>query len=480
MSTVQMPSHVQALTADSRQVRAGSAFLAYPGPHSDGRDYIEQAIAQGAALVLWEPAQFEWQARWQVMQTAVPGLQMQAGHIASAFYQHPSHAMWCIGVTGTNGKTTVSHWLAQAYAYLQQPVAVMGTLGNGPLDQLQASLNTTLGAIDCQKQLAQMRDTHTQVVAMEVSSHGLDQGRVNGVAFDVAIFTNLTRDHLDYHHTMAAYQAAKRKLFDWSSLRVSIVNVDDTVGLALYQELTTLSRPVLSYGLHTGDIHAKHITSLATGFQLDVVTPQGEGVVTLHALGAFNISNAFAVLASLLAHTIPLPLALEAISQLRPVQGRMQMLGGGDAPLVVVDYAHTPDALSQALTTLRAQTAGHITCVFGCGGDRDPGKRAEMGAIASRLADELMLTTDNPRFEAPEHIINMILAGVSAPYTYQADRAQAITQAIQQAHIGDVVLVAGKGHEPYQEVQGVRYAFSDVECVQAALVAYAAAKGVQS
>lgn len=480
MSIVDLPASIQAITADSRQVQAGSAFLAYPGPQNDGRHYIEQAIAKGANLVLWEPAHFQWQPHWQVMQQAVPNLQMQAGDIASAFYQHPSQQMWCIGVTGTNGKTTVSHWLAQAYTALHRAAAVMGTLGNGPLAQLKASLNTTLGAIDCQKQLAQLRDAEIEVVAMEVSSHGLDQGRVNGVAFDVAIFTNLTRDHLDYHLTMEAYQAAKRKLFDWPSLRASVINIDDAVGRAMHDELKALAKPVMSYGLYGGDVHALSLDTLATGFKVQVITPQGEGEFALQALGQFNLSNALAVLASLLVHAVPLADALAAISQLRPVQGRMQTLGGGQAPLVVVDYAHTPDALAQALTTLRAQTAGQIHCVFGCGGDRDAGKRAEMGAIASRLADVLMLTTDNPRSEAPEAILAMILTGVTLDYAYQADRAMAITQAIHRAQAGDVVLVAGKGHENYQEIQGVRRDFSDVECVQVALASYSAKGGLPS
>lgn len=469
MSAYMIPGPVLNITADSRQVQADSLFLAYPGQHSDGRRYIGEAIARGARTVIWDSEGFEWNAQWQVHQVAIPHLAMQAGHIASQFYQKPSEKMWCIGVTGTNGKTTVTHWLMQAYNFLQRKAAVIGTLGNGLFDALQSTQNTTPGPIELQRLLAEFVQNKVDVVAMEVSSHALDQGRVNGTAFDVAVFTNLSRDHLDYHGSMEAYQEAKRKLFDWETLQAVVINEDDAVGAVMLKSMRNQSRKVISYGIHHGDVRAMRITMHDTGFEVDVDTPQGSGVMQVHALGQFNVYNALAVLSCLLAHSVSLSMALQAVSSLVPVPGRMQMFGGGNLPLAVVDYAHTPDALEKALHTLRMQTRGKLICVFGCGGDRDVGKRSEMGRIASQLADRIVLTNDNPRSEDPQAIIAHITAGIDGPYNVETDRAKAIVLAVATAKKGDVVLVAGKGHETYQEVAGVRSPFSDAESLQQAL-----------
>ncbi|WP_124553314.1 UDP-N-acetylmuramoyl-L-alanyl-D-glutamate--2,6-diaminopimelate ligase [Methylophilus methylotrophus] len=470
MSKYIIPAPVHGITADSRQVEKHGLFLAYPGQHSDGRDYIEDAIAKGVNTVIWDSQGFDWNPEWTVHNIAIPNLKSQVGHIASQFYKDPSEQLWCVGVTGTNGKTTVTHWLAQAYRFLQQKSAVIGTLGNGALDELQPTQNTTPGPVELQKLLATFVLDEVRMVAMEVSSHGLDQGRVNGVAFDVAVFTNLTRDHLDYHQTMEAYQAAKRKLFDWQTLSASVVNADDTFGLSLIDALRKQGKKVLSYGLHQeADVCATAVTMHATGFEIQVRTAQGHGDIQLHALGQFNVYNALAVLTSLLAHDVALPAALQAVSGLVPVAGRMQMFGGGDLPLVVVDYAHTPDALEKALHTLRIQARGRLLCVFGCGGDRDAGKRSEMGRIADELADTVIVTNDNPRSENPYAIIAAIAEGMTRDVEIETDRAKAIALAISQAAKGDVVLVAGKGHEDYQEIQGIRYPFSDAEWVQNAL-----------
>lgn len=470
MSKYIIPAPVHGITADSRQVEKNGLFLAYPGQHGDGRDYIADAISKGAKTVIWDSQGFDWNPEWTVHNLAIADLRGHAGHIASQYYKNPSEQLWCIGVTGTNGKTTVSHWLAQAYRFLQRPSAVVGTLGNGPLDALQPTNNTTPGPIELQKMLAGFVLDQVQVVAMEVSSHGLDQERVNGVAFDLAVFTNITRDHLDYHLTMEAYQAAKRKLFDWPSLRACIINADDTFGAQMIAELRQQEKIVWSYGLQPeAAVRATAVIMHATGFEVQVETAQGTGSLNLHALGHFNVYNALAVLACLLANDISLPAALQAVSALVPVAGRMQMLGGGDVPLVVVDYAHTPDALEKALQTVRMQTQGKVFCVFGCGGDRDSGKRREMGRIADTLADHVWLTNDNPRSENPYAIIAAIAEGVRREPQIETDRAKAIALAVQRAGKGDVVLVAGKGHEDYQEIQGVRYPFSDVDWVHTAL-----------
>lgn len=464
-----IPGPVLSITSDSRQVQQNSLFLAYPGQHSDGRKFIVDAIQRGATTVLWEREGFEWNPQWTVHQQPITNLAHQAGHIASQFYQNPSEHMWCIGVTGTNGKTTVTHWLTQAYSFLQRKAAVIGTLGNGVPEALQATQNTTPGPIELQRVLAEFVRDGVQVVAMEVSSHGLDQGRVNGVAFDVAVFTNLSRDHLDYHQTMEAYQAAKRKLFEWKTLAAVVINEDDPFGASLVHSLRNGSLNVLTYGLLRGDIRATRITMHDTGFEVEVQTPMGAGVMQVHALGQFNVYNALAVLGSLLASNVALAPALQAVSGLVPVPGRMQMFGGGDLPLVVVDYAHTPDALEKALHTLRLQHTGQLSCVFGCGGDRDTGKRAEMGRIASELADSVIITNDNPRYEDPAAIIAAITQGMQGKYSVEPDREKAIAIAINSAGKGDVVLVAGKGHETYQDIAGTRHAFSDAHCVQTAL-----------
>lgn len=469
MSKYVIPAPVHGITADSRQVEKHSLFLAYPGQHSDGRLYIADAIARGANTVIWDSVDFDWNPEWTVNQIPIPHLQHQVGHIASQFYKNPSEQLWCIGVTGTNGKTTITHWLAQAYRFLQRKSAVIGTLGNGTLDDLQPTQNTTPGPVELHKLLAQFVAEDVKVVAMEVSSHGLDQGRVNGVAFDIAVLTNLTRDHLDYHQTMEAYQAAKEKLFTWETLKAAVINADDAFGASLATQLLAKGQRVISYGVQHGDVRAIAIDMHATGFEVAVRTPQGDGHMQVHALGQFNVLNALAVLACLLANDVALPAALQAVSGLIPVAGRMQMFGGGDLPLVVVDYAHTPDALEKALHTLRSQTHGKLTCVFGCGGDRDAGKRPEMGRIAGQLAESVVVTNDNPRSENPYAIIAAITEGIAGGYVVETDRAKAITLAISQAGKGDVVLVAGKGHEDYQEIQEVRYPFSDAEWVLNAL-----------
>lgn len=469
MTNYVIKASIKDITADSRKVQKDSLFIAYAGQTGDGRTYIEDAIKKGAAAVIWDSQGFVWDPEWNIRNVAIPNLRLQAGHIASQFLNNPSAKLWCVGVTGTNGKTTVTHWLTQAFAQLARKSAVIGTIGNGPLDQLQETQNTTPGPVALQKILAEFVEQGIAVAAMEVSSHGLDQGRVNGVSFDVAVLTNLTRDHLDYHHTMEAYQAAKRKLFLWKTLSASVINQDDVFGQQLSQELKREGKPILTYGIQRGDVRATEIAVHDTFIESKVITPYGIGMMKLHAVGEFNVYNALAVLATLLVSKVTLAQALMAIEKLVPVQGRMQMFGGGHLPLVVVDYAHTPDALEKVLQTLKAQTKSRLICVFGCGGDRDAGKRQLMGEVASRHADIVVVTSDNPRSESPEEIIEAILAGVQGSCVTEIDREKAIHTAVDSAGAGDVVLVAGKGHENYQEVAGQKHYFSDAECVAQAL-----------
>lgn len=457
------------ITADSRQVQPGSLFLAYPGEKSDGRAYIAQAVAQGAAAVLWEQQDYHWDERWQLPNLPVSGLRAASGVIADSYYGQPSKALWMIGVTGTNGKTSCSQWLAQSLSKLGRKAAVIGTLGNGFPGALSAAINTTPDPILLHGMLADYLAQGAAAAVMEVSSHGLDQGRVNGVHFDVAVFTNLSRDHLDYHGDMASYGAAKRKLFDWPGLSHAVINADDPFGREMAVQLAASGRQVLTYGLDDGDVRGSDLVFSDRGIVMQIHSPYGTAKLQAGVVGRFNAYNLLAVLSTLLVSGVPLPLAVETMAHIRSVPGRMQQVGGGDRPLVVVDYAHTPDALEKVLQALRAQTQGKLICVFGCGGDRDAGKRPLMGQVAGKLADEVLVTSDNPRSEDPEAIIKAIVADMTGNYHIEPDRAVAISRAIASAKAGDIVLLAGKGHEDYQEIAGVRYPFSDLQVAERAL-----------
>ncbi len=464
---------VKSITSDSRQVQPGSLFLAYPGEVMDGRAFIEEAIKNGAAAILWESVGFSWKPSWKVENTPIVNLRQQAGRIADQFYKKPSQKLWTIGVTGTNGKTSITHWLSQCFNGLVRKTAVIGTLGNGMPNELSTTQNTTPDALTLQAMLADYVLAKVEIVAMEVSSHGLDQGRVNGVHFDVAVLTNLTRDHLDYHGSHEKYAAAKRRLFHVSDLKLAVLNVDDAFGKEIEQELIKLGVATMTYGIGAGDVHASKIHFKHTGFEFLVTTPYGQAQVKANLLGQFNVYNVLAVLATLLVSKVSLADAVAAISHIESAAGRMQQLGGGDVPLVVVDYAHTPDALENVLKTLKAQAKAKLICVFGCGGNRDAGKRALMGGVASDSADAVVLTSDNPRKENPLQIIQDVLEGMHGKYAVEEDRAKAIAMAIATAKPGDTVLIAGKGHETYQDIAGEKHHFSDLEHAEKALKRYA-------
>ncbi len=468
------------LTADSRTVKLGSIFVAYPGTFRDGRGFIAEAIARGAAAVLWERAGFEWDERWEVPNLGVQDLRAKISEIAGHVFGNPSQSLWMAGVTGTNGKTSVSQWIGSALDGLGRRSAVVGTLGNGLVGERTEAKNTTPDAIVLQRLLADYLRRGARNVAMEVSSHGLDQDRVAGVKFDAAIFTNLTRDHLDYHGTMEAYAEAKYRLFSARGLAHSVINVDDEWGATFAERL---SGDVITYGQARGTRHdareqpriaASKINLSEAGVRFHVDSEWGSGEVSAPVLGAFNVSNLLAVMGALIAAGVTFDQARRALGALEPVPGRLQRVGGGAAPLVVVDYAHTPDALEKALEALRPTVAaGHrLVCVFGCGGDRDPGKRPLMGQAAARLADQVIVTSDNPRGEDPDAIIAQIRAGISADAESIEDRQVAIFSAVSHARAGDVVLLAGKGHETYQEIAGVRHPFSDLEVARAALAGW--------
>jgi UDP-N-acetylmuramoyl-L-alanyl-D-glutamate--2,6-diaminopimelate ligase len=481
---------VSGLTQDSHAVRAGDVFVALAGAKHHGIEFASAAMAQGAVAVLAEqqgpgtgdqgPKVREHQV-FPGPRSPVPGLvwidnlRAHLGEIAARFFGDPSAAMTVVGVTGTSGKTSTVQLLAQAFAQLGKRAATIGTLGAGLHGQLHAGERTTPDVIRVHGLMAEFRDAGATDVAVEVSSHALDQHRVDGIRFDVAVFTNLTRDHLDYHGTMDAYGAAKAKLFAWPDLRAAVINVDDAFGRELAGRISD-STKLLRCGIDTtdADIRASDVRTHSDGIDFQLVTPWGEAPVHSNLLGRFNVANLLAVAGVLGALDIPFAQIRAALETLQPINGRMNRLGGGAAPLVVVDYSHKPDALEQVLAALRAHCDGKLIAVFGCGGERDAGKRPIMGAIAERMADVVIVTDDNPRGEDGDAIVAQIIAGMRTPEraTVERDRARAIDVAIAQASAGDVVLVAGKGHETYQEVGGAKHPFDDLQVARATLGAH--------
>lgn len=483
---------IRRLVSDSRAVQPGDTFVAFPGEVRDGRHYIGQAIARGAASVLWEKRGFAWDPAWRVPNVGVLALRRRAGEIASQVYGRPSAKLWMIGVTGTNGKTSCSHWIAQSLTRTGRKCAVIGTLGSGFPGRLDAAPNTTPDALTLHGALREFVRAGARAASMEVSSHGLVQHRLSGVEFDVALLTNLTRDHLDYHGTMRAYRAAKARLFGWPTLKWAVVNLDDAFGAELASRIGDAGARVIGYGIGKGRIsgrfarvQGRNLRLGADGLSLDVFTPWGRAALSSALIGRFNAANLLAALAVLLASDTGLDDAVQALARVRALPGRTERHGGGRAPVVVIDYAHTPDALEKVLSALRETMSGRrdgakarksarvrepkLFCVFGCGGERDRGKRPLMGAVASRLADLTVITSDNPRGENPLSIIDDIARGTRGEVIVEPNRARAVRLAVHMARPGDIVLVAGKGHERYQEVDGVKQAYSDAAEVTAAL-----------
>ena len=474
-----------ALCADSRRLAPGDVFVAMPGARTDGRAHIADAVARGAAAVLWE-SQGQSPPALTVPNVAVAGLAAISGELARRVFGAPSDALWMLGVTGTNGKTSVSLWLAQALSAAGRSCAVVGTLGSGQPGALEASANTTPDAISLQRRLADFVASGVQACAMEVSSIGLAEGRVAEVDFDVAIFTNLTRDHLDYHPSMEAYAQAKRALFEAPGLAAAVLNLDDACGRELALALAASGLRRIGYTLGDATIVAHLVDELiagdalelgAAGIRMRVHLGAASVSVAAPVLGRFNAANLLAVLGGLLASGISLQAAAAHLAQVEAPAGRMQAVPGrADQPLLVVDYAHTPDALEQVLLTLREVArarGGRLLCLFGCGGERDAGKRPLMGELAERLADRVVLTSDNPRGEQPAAIIDDILRGMANRPEVEADRERAIKLAVSAAAARDLLLIAGKGHESYQETGGRRLPFSDLAIACAALESWA-------
>lgn len=465
---------IERLSSDSRRCAPGVAFFAYPGERLDGREHIPDALARGASAVVWEEQGFSWPAPWGVPNAGVRNLKQCAGQAAHEFYGRPSESLWVCGVTGTNGKTSCTQWIAALLQRARTATAVIGTLGTGFPGDLRPVSNTTPDALEIHALLKSFVDDGARAVAMEVSSHGLVQGRVNAVHFDCALFTNLSHDHLDYHGSMEAYAQAKGRLFDMPGIQSAVLNLDDVLGVRLAQRLAARGVRTIGYSLSRSAVAlpgvAEFIAGEPDGALLRIRSSWGTAEVPLVQLGRFNVSNALGVLGCLISKGLPFEEAAPLLAALPAVPGRMEKIS--ERPLVVVDYAHTPDALEKALQALRPVAdgrGGRLLAVFGAGGERDASKRPLMGAVASRLADAIVLTSDNPRSEDPQAIIAQIESGVACEHRTQVDRARAIEQAIADAGPSGVVLIAGKGHESYQDAGGSRVPFSDADVVRRVL-----------
>ncbi|MDR0587690.1 MAG: UDP-N-acetylmuramoyl-L-alanyl-D-glutamate--2,6-diaminopimelate ligase [Burkholderiales bacterium] len=477
---------VVGMVADSRRVQKGFIFAAMAGAHVDGRAFCQEARQKGAAGIVREPIAGE-EALSETKDFVVPNLSEVLGLFADAVYGHPSREVAVIGVTGTNGKTSCTQWIMQALTALDQKTAVIGTLGMGFADAMSESLNTTPDAARVCEALARFRDEGARAVAMEVSSIGLHQHRVAGVAFDTALFTNISRDHLDYHKTMEDYARAKALLFASPGLHCAVINLDDDYGRSFAELAQRAGAKVITYTAKPEGDHATlkalSIEGLATGLTFEVdASAYGRATIKTSLIGAFNVENLLGVLGVLLARGVALADAARVMSTLLPPKGRLEKLGSSRTPKVVVDYAHTPDALNNAALSLRAglKRGERLFGVMGCGGDRDAGKRPMMGNIASQVFDHFWLTNDNPRSEDPNTIINDIIKGVpfvarEESMSVQPDRARAIEEAIHKASLNDTVLIAGKGHESYQEMKGQRLMFSDQAVAEKALQQWDAA-----
>lgn len=460
------------MSLDSRAVQAGCLFVAIKGHSVDGREFISAAIEKGANAVLVETQQANEHLQIQFVQN-VPlisyyRLAEKLSELADRFYDYPSRALTLVGVTGTNGKTTIAQLLAQWVQILGHKPAVMGTIGNGLYGNLQEAANTTGSAIEIQSSLAKFVEQGADFAAIEVSSHGLVQHRVEALQFSAAIFTNLSRDHLDYHHSMENYAAAKKRLFSELNSQCQILNADDPIGAQwlkdLPQAVAVSCRPDFQTQQKTW-LNLTAVSFHSQGVHIQFHSSWGNGEIKSHLIGAFNVQNVLLVLATLLSLGYPLADLMQTAPQLTGVCGRMEMLSVPQKPTVIVDYAHTPDALEKALQAARIHCLGKLYCLFGCGGDRDAGKRPLMAKIAEQFADNVIVTDDNPRTEDPALIIEGILTGFSHPEQIKVihQREKAIQYAIKQAQVNDVILIAGKGHENYQIIGKTKHHFSDQE-----------------
>ena len=469
------------LSADSRKLAPGDGFIAWPGAATDGRKYVNAVLGAGAAACLVEHEDAQAYGFSDDRVATYEGLKAATGPIVAAYFGVPSEQLQVVAITGTNGKTSTAWWLAQALERLGRKCGVVGTLGVGQLGAMVFNGLTTPDPVLLQQQLKRFVDEGFVACALEASSIGLEERRLEGTCIRIAVFTNFTQDHLDYHASMTDYWQAKKMLFSWPGLKAAIINIDDAKGFELSTALVGAPLDVWTFSC-TGSarLQAQAICHGTHDLSFEVVEGAARHRISTPMVGLYNVSNLLGVVASLRAMNIPLADAVNACADLLPVPGRTETLTMPGQPLVVIDYAHTPDALEKVLLAIKPvalSRGGRLWCVFGCGGDRDASKRPLMAAIAEKSADQLVVTSDNPRTEDPQLIIDQMLRGLSRPdaVLVQADRAAAIADALRLAQAGDVVLLAGKGHENYQEIKGVKFAFSDRDQAQAVLDALSAA-----
>jgi len=460
----QYDREITGLSLDSRFLEEKNIFLACQGTKTHGKIYLETAIEKKVAAILLEE-QGDIFLKNNIPCIPYPELSKDIGKIAAKFYDFPTKNMHVVGITGTNGKTSTSHFIAQ---HLPQPCGLIGTLGYGAYGELQDGKHTTPDAIDLQRIFNLLKQKNAQHLVMEVSSHGIEQHRIKNINFEIGIFTNLTRDHLDYHGTMEKYGVTKAKLFQEYGLKTAIINVDDPFGKQLLNTIP-LKTKILTYSLKNlqANIYCNEIIALSNGYQLDISTPLGNITTEIKLIGDFNVSNILAATAAFIALNVPLKKIKEYLFETSPVIGRMELFHAPKYAPIIVDYAHTPDALKNALQASRKHCKGKLWCIFGCGGERDQGKRPIMGQIAEIYADSVILTNDNPRHEIPEQIINDILSGLEKQ-THQViqNRISAITYAIENSCEEDMILLAGKGHETYQQIGDEIICYSDRETVK--------------
>ena len=460
--------NITGIKNDSRMIQAGDLFIAYPGAVADGRQFIEKAVAAGAIAVIYEPSHFPVHCVLPNSIPCIPIVQLseQLGAIAKRFYSNDTRALTVSGVTGTNGKTTIAYQLAQAHEMLGQRSAYIGTIGQGEVNHLKNLENTTPDALCLHHLINAYKTKGIKQLCMEVSSHALSQHRVDGIEFNQAIFTNLTLDHLDYHHTLESYAAAKALLFAREELQWAIINQDDSFQDIMSKALKPQVKKI-TYGLHQQcDVKAVNWHIDINGTEIEVHSPWGKHDLRIKALGTVNIYNSLAIYTSLLVSGYAPDQVIHILSQLKAAPGRMEIVA--NSPYVLVDYAHTPDALENVLTTLKQIKKGQLWVIFGCGGDRDKSKRPIMGKAASLYADKIIITSDNPRSEDPEQIVDEIAQGIPATsqVTRLVNREEAIAHALKEANKNDIILIAGKGHEAYQQIGAVKYEFSDQEVVK--------------
>lgn len=460
----QLDVNLRGITMNSAAVQEGFLFVAVAGTQAHGLDYLAEAIDNGAAAVLYEPAANIELPKVAIPLLAIDKLSEKLPVLANEFYQYPSKKLKVLAVTGTNGKTSVAWLLAHGLQQQDHKVAYLGTLGFGVLGHLEPATHTTPSVFAVQSWLAEFVRQGVDYVCLEASSHALHQARLQGVCIEQAIFTNLSRDHLDYHENMENYAAAKQRLFTDFNLKHAVLNADDEVGKSWLQQSIRANK-TSSYGLtETADWQASDLLAGVDGLHFQVSFGEQNIEVNSPLFGLFNVENLLAVMAVLHHAGVACEQLSDVLANLPPVPGRMNRFYDTEKKIsLLVDYAHTPDALEKALQALKAHLQGRLICVFGCGGNRDQGKRELMGAIAERFADEVIVTDDNPRFEKSEQIIADIEQGMSRPHQVIADRRAAITTAIKQSRAGDLILVAGKGHEASQEIMGKKYHFSDIE-----------------